>query len=51
MKSLKETMEIAYKKGPNNRRIKICLVLSVVCLTFGPMFGNILIIFLIFNFV
>ncbi|RVE49263.1 hypothetical protein evm_006057 [Chilo suppressalis] len=35
--SLKETFEIAFKKGANNRRLRICLVLTVVCLTFGPM--------------
>ncbi|KAM3961920.1 LOW QUALITY PROTEIN: putative peptidoglycan muropeptide transporter SLC46 [Aphomia sociella] len=38
--SLKETMEIAFKKGANNRRVRVCLILIVVCLTFGPMWGE-----------
>ncbi|XP_059048337.1 proton-coupled folate transporter-like [Achroia grisella] len=38
--SLKETLEIAFKKDTNNRRTRICLILTVVCLTFGPMWGE-----------
>ncbi|CAH0627266.1 unnamed protein product [Chrysodeixis includens] len=45
-RSLKETVEIAFKKGPNNRRLRICLILSVVCLTFGPMWGELSIMYI-----
>ncbi|XP_049865726.1 proton-coupled folate transporter-like [Pectinophora gossypiella] len=45
-KSLKQTMEIAFKKGPKNRRLRICLILSVVCLTFGPMWGELSIMYI-----
>lgn len=46
LKSLKETMEIAFKKGPNNRRLRICLVLIAVCLMFGPMWGELSIMYI-----
>ncbi|GBP81218.1 hypothetical protein EVAR_58056_1 [Eumeta japonica] len=39
--SLKKTIQVAFKKGPKNRRLKICLVLCAVCLTFGPIKGTI----------
>ncbi|XP_052752601.1 proton-coupled folate transporter-like isoform X2 [Galleria mellonella] len=44
--SLKETMEIAIKKGINNRRTRICLILTVVFLTFGPMWGELSVVYL-----
>ncbi|PZC83886.1 hypothetical protein B5X24_HaOG206635 [Helicoverpa armigera] len=44
--SLKETVEIAFKKGPNNRRLRICLVLTVVCLVFGPMWGELSVMYI-----
>lgn len=44
--SLKETFEIAFKKGANNRRLRICLILTVVCLTFGPMWGELSVMYL-----
>ncbi|KAJ2947158.1 hypothetical protein O0L34_g16516 [Tuta absoluta] len=40
-KGLKDTMEIAFKSGPKHRRLRICLILSVVCLNFGTMWGEI----------
>ncbi|CAB3243676.1 unnamed protein product [Arctia plantaginis] len=45
-RSLKETLEIAFKKGPNNRRLRICLILTVVCLSFGPMWGELSIMYI-----
>ncbi|CAG9560187.1 unnamed protein product [Danaus chrysippus] len=38
--SIKETFKIVFRKGPNNRRLRICLILAVVCLSFGPMWGT-----------
>ncbi|XP_011562459.3 proton-coupled folate transporter [Plutella xylostella] len=50
--SLKETLGIAFKKGPKNRRLRICLVLTGVCLYFGPLMGemNIMYIFVRYQF-
>ncbi|XP_041976365.1 proton-coupled folate transporter-like [Aricia agestis] len=44
--SLKETVQIVFKKGPNNRRLKICLILFLVCLTFGPIWGETSIVYI-----
>ncbi|XP_050342620.1 proton-coupled folate transporter-like isoform X1 [Nymphalis io] len=44
--SLKDTMHIAFRKGPNNRRLRICLVLTVVCLSFGPLWGELSIMYI-----
>ncbi|XP_013184458.2 proton-coupled folate transporter [Amyelois transitella] len=46
IRSLKETLEIAFKKGANNRRLRVCLILSVVCLTFGPMWGELSVMYI-----
>ncbi|XP_041975985.1 proton-coupled folate transporter-like [Aricia agestis] len=39
-RSLRDTTHIVLKKGPNNRRLRMCLILMVVCLTFGPTWGE-----------
>ncbi|CAG4936863.1 unnamed protein product [Colias eurytheme] len=44
--SLKETIEIAFKAGPNKRRLRICLILTVVCLSFGPLWGELSIMYI-----
>ncbi|OWR50761.1 adenylate cyclase [Danaus plexippus plexippus] len=44
--SIKETFKIAFRKGPNNRRLRICLILAVVCLSFGPMWGEMSIMYI-----
>ncbi|CAH2107662.1 unnamed protein product [Euphydryas editha] len=44
--SLKETLHIAFKKGPNNRRLRICLIMTVVCLSFGPLWGELSIMYI-----
>lgn len=31
---------MAFKKGPGNRRLRVALLLIVVCVVFGPMHGN-----------
>ncbi|VVC97197.1 proton-coupled folate transporter-like [Leptidea sinapis] len=46
MNSLKETLQIAFKKGENNRRLRICLVLFAVCLSFGPLWGELSIMYI-----
>ncbi|KAI5645167.1 major facilitator superfamily domain-containing protein [Phthorimaea operculella] len=45
-KGLKDTMEIAFKSGPKHRRVRICLVLSVVFLNFGTMWGEMSIMYI-----
>ncbi|CAH0727982.1 unnamed protein product, partial [Brenthis ino] len=44
--SLKKTFQIAFKKGTNNRRLRICLILTVVCLSFGPLWGEMSIMYI-----
>lgn len=48
--SLKETLGIVFKKGDNNRRLRICLILTVVCLTFGPMWGELSVMYIFMRY-
>ncbi|XP_041975987.1 proton-coupled folate transporter-like [Aricia agestis] len=38
--SLKETLQILTEKGNNSRRLKVCLILLMVCLNFGSFWGE-----------
>ncbi|XP_045521450.1 proton-coupled folate transporter-like [Pieris brassicae] len=44
--SVKDTLKIAFKKEPNKRRLRICLILIVVCLSFGPLWGEMSIMYI-----
>ncbi|XP_013178249.1 PREDICTED: proton-coupled folate transporter-like [Papilio xuthus] len=44
--SLKETMGIVFKKGRNNRRLQLCLILTCVCLHFGPLMGELSVMYI-----
>lgn len=35
-----ETFRVAFKKGEGNRRLRVCLLLIVVCVVFGPLQGK-----------
>ncbi|CAG9785260.1 unnamed protein product [Diatraea saccharalis] len=35
-----DTFKVAFKKGPGNRRLRVALLLIVVCVVFGPMHGE-----------
>ncbi|CAH2075033.1 unnamed protein product, partial [Iphiclides podalirius] len=46
VKSLKETLGIVFKKGRNNRRLHLCLILTCVCLHFGPLMGELSVMYI-----
>lgn len=35
-----ETFRVAFQKGTGNRRLRVCLLLIVVCVVFGPLQGK-----------
>ncbi|XP_072940639.1 proton-coupled folate transporter-like [Epargyreus clarus] len=41
-----ETFRVAFRKGSNNRRLRVCLLLIVVCVVFGPMQGEYTVLYL-----
>ncbi|XP_041975984.1 proton-coupled folate transporter-like [Aricia agestis] len=41
-----ETFKVAFRKGPGNRRLRVCLLLLCVCVIFGPMQGEFTIMYL-----
>lgn len=43
---VKETFQCAFKDGPGNRRLRVCLLLIVVCVVFGPLQGEYMIMYL-----
>ncbi|XP_068630784.1 proton-coupled folate transporter-like [Battus philenor] len=46
LNSLRETVGIVFKKGRNNRRLQLCLILTCVCLHFGPLMGELSIMYI-----
>ncbi|XP_047986701.1 solute carrier family 46 member 3-like [Leguminivora glycinivorella] len=47
---LKDTLGIVFKKGENNTRLRICLILTVVFLTFGPMWGELSVMYIFMRY-
>ncbi|CAH2107663.1 unnamed protein product [Euphydryas editha] len=45
-----ETFKVAFKKGTGNRRLRVCLLLIVVCVVFGPLQGEFTILYLFTRF-
>ncbi|XP_039748823.1 proton-coupled folate transporter-like isoform X2 [Pararge aegeria] len=45
-----ETFRVAFKKDDGNRRLRVCLLLIVVCVVFGPMQGEFSILYLFARF-
>ncbi|XP_063531903.1 proton-coupled folate transporter-like [Cydia strobilella] len=41
-----ETFRVVFKQGAGNRRLRVCLLLIVVCVIFGPMHGEYTIMYL-----
>ncbi|KAJ8732510.1 hypothetical protein PYW07_015109 [Mythimna separata] len=41
-----ETFRVAFRKGVGNRRLRVCLLLIVVCVVFGPMHGEFTVMYL-----
>ncbi|KAJ8732509.1 hypothetical protein PYW07_015108 [Mythimna separata] len=41
-----DTFMVAFRKGPGNRRLLICLLLIVMCVIYGPMSGEVTVMYL-----
>ncbi|XP_032511508.2 proton-coupled folate transporter-like [Danaus plexippus] len=44
--NVKDTIQVVFKNGPNNRRLRICIMLLVVSILFGPMHGELAIMYI-----
>ncbi|XP_061709688.1 probable peptidoglycan muropeptide transporter SLC46 isoform X1 [Cydia pomonella] len=44
--NIKETVRVVFKNGPNNRRMRICILLGTVSILFGPMYGEIAVMYM-----
>ncbi|XP_045446610.1 uncharacterized protein LOC123654769 [Melitaea cinxia] len=45
-----ETFRVAFQKGTGNRRLRVCLLLIVVCVVFGPLQGEFSVLYLFTRF-
>ncbi|CAH2075032.1 unnamed protein product, partial [Iphiclides podalirius] len=45
-KLVMETFKVAFRKGSDNRRLRVCLLLIVVCVVFGPSQGEFSVLYL-----
>ncbi|CAB3243659.1 unnamed protein product [Arctia plantaginis] len=48
--NVKETIRVIVRKAPNNRRLRLCVLLGVVTVIFGPMQGELSILYLSVRF-
>ncbi|XP_073951253.1 proton-coupled folate transporter-like isoform X2 [Choristoneura fumiferana] len=46
VKLVKETFRVVFKKGAGNRRLRVSLLLIVVCVIFGPLHGEFTVMYL-----
>ncbi|CAG9785258.1 unnamed protein product [Diatraea saccharalis] len=46
LSNVKETVTVVFKNGPNKRRLRMIVLLCVVTILFGPMFGEISIMYM-----
>lgn len=37
---VKETLMVAFKQGPNNRRLRVIMLVIVMCVIIGPIYGE-----------
>ncbi|XP_038210470.1 solute carrier family 46 member 3-like [Zerene cesonia] len=44
--NIKKTFQVVFRKGSNNRRIRLCFLMLVVSILFGPMYGEISILYI-----
>ncbi|XP_073951268.1 lysosomal proton-coupled steroid conjugate and bile acid symporter SLC46A3-like [Choristoneura fumiferana] len=44
--NVKETIRVVFKKGPNKRRLRMIVLLSVVSILFGPIFGELAVLYM-----
>ncbi|CAK1579468.1 unnamed protein product [Parnassius mnemosyne] len=43
---VKDTLTVAFKKGPNNRRLRVIMLVIVLCVVIGPIFGEMSVMYL-----
>ncbi|XP_037299543.1 proton-coupled folate transporter-like isoform X2 [Manduca sexta] len=44
--NVKDTLRVVFKKAPNNRRIRLCILLAVVAVLFGPIYGEVAVLYM-----
>ncbi|XP_061728983.1 proton-coupled folate transporter-like [Cydia pomonella] len=44
--NIRETVRVVFKRGPNNRRIRICIMLAIVSILYGPAYGELSVIYM-----
>ncbi|XP_063379508.1 lysosomal proton-coupled steroid conjugate and bile acid symporter SLC46A3-like [Cydia fagiglandana] len=44
--NIRETVRVVFKKGPSNRRVRICIMLAIVGVLFGPAYGELAVIYM-----
>ncbi|XP_059058574.1 lysosomal proton-coupled steroid conjugate and bile acid symporter SLC46A3-like [Achroia grisella] len=43
---VKETLMVAFKQGPNNRRLRVIMLVIVLCVVIGPIYGEMSVMYL-----
>ncbi|XP_046967216.1 solute carrier family 46 member 3-like [Vanessa cardui] len=43
---VKDTLMVAFKRGPNNRRLRVIMLVVVLCVVIGPIYGEISVMYL-----
>ncbi|KAL4707320.1 hypothetical protein ACJJTC_019858 [Scirpophaga incertulas] len=43
---VKETIMVAFKRGPNNRRLRVIMLVVVMCVVIGPIYGEMSVMYL-----
>ncbi|XP_068623606.1 lysosomal proton-coupled steroid conjugate and bile acid symporter SLC46A3-like [Battus philenor] len=43
---VKDTLMVAFKKGPNNRRLRVIMLVVVLCVVIGPIYGEMSVMYL-----
>lgn len=46
MRYVKETLTVAFKPGPNNRRLRVIMLIVAMCVIIGPIYGEISVMYL-----
>ncbi|XP_063890216.1 lysosomal proton-coupled steroid conjugate and bile acid symporter SLC46A3 [Helicoverpa armigera] len=45
-RNVRDTLSVLFKKAPKNRRVRLCVLLGVVSVLFGPMYGEISVMYM-----
>ncbi|XP_045449252.1 solute carrier family 46 member 3-like [Melitaea cinxia] len=43
---VKDTLMVAFKRGPNNRRLRVIMLVVVLCVVIGPIYGELSVMYL-----